>query len=73
MEIHPVINGVSPHEVKSHLHICDIFVVTFGIRVSCLGFSKTPHVDSLYRFRKSVVNKFKTNICIKKIKPFEIK
>ena len=31
-----------------------------------LGFSKNAHVDSLDRFTRSVVDKVKTDICIKK-------
>ena len=30
--IHPVINGFSPNEKSSHLHICDNSIFTFGIR-----------------------------------------
>ena len=59
MKIDPVINGFSINEVKVHLHICDHSIVTFGIRVLCLGFSNTSNVDNLYRFRTSVADKVK--------------
>ena len=59
-----VINGFSFHEARSHLHIYDYSIVNFGIRGLCLRFSNTFHVDILYRFRKSVIDKFKTDICI---------
>ena len=36
-------------------------MVTFGIREKCIGFSNTYHVDSLDRFRVSVVDKVKTD------------
>ena len=32
----------------------------------CLGFSNISHVDSLYRFGKSVVDKFRTALCVLK-------
>ena len=62
----PVINGFSPHEVRIHLHICDYSIIAFGIRVLCVGFSKTSYVRSLYRFRKLFVDKVKTEECVKK-------
>ena len=45
-----VINGFSPNEVRSHLHICDNSIFNFCIRGLCLGFSITSNVYSLYRF-----------------------
>ena len=62
--IDSVINGFSPHEVRSHFHIYDTSVVTFGIRDICFGSSNTSNVDSLDRFRKSVVDKVITEVCI---------
>ena len=50
--IDPVINVFSPNDESSHFHICDHYIVTFGIREKCLGLSNTSHVDSLYRFIK---------------------
>ena len=64
MMIDPVVNGFSPNEVRSHLQICDHLIIAFGKRGFCLGFSNTSHVDSLDRFRKSVVEKFKLDINI---------
>ena len=64
----PVINVFSPNEVISNFHICDHSIVTFGIRRLCLGFSNNSHVEILDRFRKSVVGKVKTEVCIKKRK-----
>ena len=55
--VDPVINGFSPHEVRSNLHICDNSIVAFFIIGFCFGFSKTSHVDSLDGLRKSVVDK----------------
>ena len=37
---------------------------SFGIRENFIGFSNTSHVDSLNRFRRSVVDKVKSDICI---------
>ena len=71
--IDPDINLFSPHEVISHLHICDHWIVIFGIRDISLGFSNTSHVDSLDRFIKSVVDKSKTEVCIKYIYIYIIK
>ena len=62
--IDPVINGFSPNEVRSHLHICNYSIVTFGIRVLCLESSNTSRVNSLDGFRASVVGKVKTDLCI---------
>ena len=62
--IDPVINVFSPNDVPIHLHICDQSIVTFGIREIYIGFSNTSHVDSLDRFRRSVVDKVKLYICI---------
>ena len=64
--IDPVINGFSTNDVSSHFHICDHSIVTFGIREKCIWFSETSRVDILYRFRRSVVDKFKIDICILK-------
>ena len=64
--IDTVINVFSPNEVTSHLKICDHSIVTFCIRGLCLVFSDTSHVDSLDRFRKSVVDKVKRDTCILK-------
>ena len=63
-KVYPVINGFNPHEVRIHLHICDHSIVKFGIRGLCLGFSSTSHVGSLDRFRKSVGDKFRTELSI---------
>ena len=60
----PVINGFSPNDVSSNLHICDHSIVKFGIREKYIGFSNTSHVDSLYRFRRSVFDNIKKDICI---------
>ena len=62
--IDPVNIGFSPNDVSSNLHICDHWIVTFGIIEKIIGFSNTSHVDSLDRFGISVVDKVKTDICI---------
>ena len=62
--IDPVINVFVPNNELIHLHVCDHSIVTFGIREKFIGFSKTSHVDSLYRFRRSVFDKVKSDICI---------
>ena len=62
--IHPVINGLSPNEVRSNLQIFDNPIIDFEKIGLCLGFSNTSHVESLYRFRKSVDNKVKLDIII---------
>ena len=59
-----VINGFSPNQVRSHLHIYDNSIITFGIRKLFLGFSNTSHIDSLDRLRKSVIYKVKTEVYI---------
>ena len=56
-----VTNGFSPNDISSHLYICDTSIVTFGIREKCIGFSNTSRVDSLDRFRISVVDELKTD------------
>ena len=62
--IHPVINGLSPNEVRIHLQIFDNPIIEFEKIGLYLGFSNTSHVESLYRFRKSVDNKVKLDIII---------
>ena len=62
--IDPAINRLSPNEVKIHLQICYHSMMIFGMRGLCLGFSNTSHFDSLDRFRKSVDDKVKTDVCI---------
>ena len=64
--IDPVINVFSPNKVKGSFHIYDKSIVTFGIRGLCLEISNTSHVDILDRFIKSVVDKVKFYIRIKK-------
>ena len=46
------------------MHICDHTIVEFGIRENCIGLSNTSHIDSLDIFRRSVVGKVKSDICI---------
>ena len=60
----PVINGFSPNDESSHLHIFDHLSVKFVIRRKFIGFSNTSHLDSLEMFRISVADKVKTDICI---------
>ena len=55
MKFDPVINEFNTNEVKSHMHICDNSIFTFGIRVTRLGFSKTSYVDSLYMFKNQLL------------------
>ena len=62
MMIDPVINGFISNEVKSHFHIFDHSIITFGIKGFCLGFSNTSNVDSLDTFIKTVVDKVKLDI-----------
>ena len=62
MVIDPDIRGFSPDKVKIHLHTFDHSSITFGIILLCLGSSNTSHVDSLDRFRKTVVDKVKFDI-----------
>ena len=64
MIFYPDINGFRTNGVKIHLYICDNSIVTFGISGLCLGFSNTSQVDSLYRLRKSVFDKIKTDVYI---------
>ena len=59
MMIDTVVNGFSTNEVKINLHICDHSIITIGIIGLCLDFSKISHVDSLYRFRKTVIYEVK--------------
>ena len=66
--INPVINESSTNEVTSHFYICGHSIVTFGIKGLCLGFSNTSYVVSLDKFRKSVFDKVKTEVCILKTK-----
>ena len=61
--IDPVINAFIPNEVRSHLQICNHSIITFGNRL-CVGFSNTSHVDSLDRFRTTVVYKVKLDTSI---------
>ena len=65
MIIDQLINGFFPNEVKNHMHICDNLMVTFRIRVLCLGFSNNYYVESLYTFRKYFYYKVKFDIIIK--------
>ena len=60
----PFINGFSTNGVRSRLHIYDHPIVNFVIRGLYLGFSNNYHVGSLDRFRKPVVDKVKTDVCI---------
>ena len=64
IKIDPVINLFSLNEVKTHFHICYHSIITFGIILLCLGFSNTSYVDSLYRSRKSVVDKVKIDVFV---------
>ena len=64
--IYPVINGFITNDISSHLHICNHSIFTFGIIGLCLGFSSTSNVDSLENFRRTVVDKVKTYICLLK-------
>ena len=61
--IDPVIIGFIPNDVSNHLHIFDNLIVKFGIREKYIGLSKIYNVDSLDRFRISIVDKVKTDIC----------
>ena len=63
--IDPVINGFITNDEFIHFHICDHSIIIFGIREKCIGFSNNYHVDSLDSFRRSVVDKFKTDIYVK--------
>ena len=62
--IDTVINGFNPNDESSHLDIFDHSIVTFGLREKWIGLSNTSHVDSLDRFRKPVVDKVKSDICL---------
>ena len=62
--IDPVINRFIPNYESSYLHICDHSIFTFVIRENFIGFSNNSSVDSLDRFRRSVFDKFKSDICI---------
>ena len=64
MMIVPIINGFSRNKIKRHLQIYDNSIITFGIRRLYLRFSKNYHVDSLHKFRKTVVDKAKFDISI---------
>ena len=64
--IEPIIIELSPNEVRSNFHICDHSIVTFFNKRIIFRVSNTYHVDSLECFRKSVVDKVKTDVCIKK-------
>ena len=64
MVIYPVINVFSTNVLTSRLHIYNHSIVTFGIRGLCLGHSNASHVDSLDRFRKSVVYEVRIDVCI---------
>ena len=57
MIIGPVISGFSPNEKRSHFHIFDHSIITFGGGYLCLGFSKTSHVESFDRFETVVIKK----------------
>ena len=58
----PVINEFIPNEVRCHFHIFDMSIITFWKWGFCLGFSNTPHVESLDRFRTFVVENFHNTI-----------
>ena len=60
----PFINGFIPNYKSSYLHICDHSIVTSGIREKYIGFSNTSCVDSLDRFRRSVVDNVKSDIFV---------
>ena len=64
MVIYPVINVFSTNELTSRLHIYNHSIVTFDIRGFCLGHSNASYIDILDRFRKSVVDKVKIDVCI---------
>ena len=57
-------NGFSTNDVTSHLHICDQLIITVSMRGLCLLFSNSFHVDSLYKFRRTVVDKVKIEVYI---------
>ena len=62
--IDSVINLFSPNYVSSNFYICDHSIVTFRIKGKCIELSSTSRVDSLDRFRISVLDKVKTDIFI---------
>ena len=62
--IDTVTNGFSPSLVIIHLYIFDHSIIAHEKIVSGFGFSNTSHVDSLDRFRKSVIYKVKIEIII---------
>ena len=64
--IDPVINVFIPNDESINLQICDQSIVTFVIREKYIGLSKTSHIDSLERFRISVVDKVKPDTYILK-------
>ena len=64
MKVDPIINVLITNEVKAHLQIFDNSIVTFGLRGLYLGVLNISHVESLYMFRKSVVDKVKLDICM---------
>ena len=65
MVINPFINGCSPNEVKTHLHICDHSIIPFGIKGFCLVFSNTSYDDSLYSFRTTVLYQVEFDLIIR--------
>ena len=64
--IDPVINGFIPNDESGYFHICDHSFFTFGIIKVYIGLSNISHVDPLDRFRRSVDDKVKTDLCILK-------
>ena len=59
-----VIIWFSTNELNNHLQICYHSIVSFGIRWFYLEFSNISRVDSLDRFRKSVVDMVKPEVYI---------
>ena len=55
MMIDPVIAGFITNEGRSHLHIFDQSIITFGKIGFCSGFSSTSYVETVNRFRKVVL------------------
>ena len=64
MVIDLVITRFITNVVRSHFSICDHSIINFVKRGFCFGFSNTSHVDSLDRFRKSVVDNDEVEISI---------
>ena len=62
--IDPVIIEFIPNDLSIHLHICDHSIFSFCIIQKCIQFSNTSHLDNLDNFIRSVVYKFKKDICI---------